>query len=97
MSLLLLKLVMGVKFCCFERWIDPEMGPRAMPDCNQPLQGLVRVETAHYVIFLAALVFLIIIVLFTIINCTVRSSSVIMNDLLTKINMSIHHSINMST
>ena len=36
----------GLTFCCF-RWIDPEMGPRAMPDCNQPLQGLVRVETAH--------------------------------------------------
>merc|ERR1712203_1193649 len=26
------------------RGIDPEMGPRAMPDCNQPLQGLVRVD-----------------------------------------------------
>jgi len=26
------------------RWLDPEMGPRAMPDCTQPLQGLVRVD-----------------------------------------------------
>ena len=34
-------------FGCF-RWMDPEMGPRAMPDCAQPLQGLVRVETIHY-------------------------------------------------
>merc|ERR1712117_410578 len=26
------------------RWVDPEIGPRAMPDCNEPLKGLVRVD-----------------------------------------------------
>merc|ERR1712115_206580 len=26
------------------RWVDPEMGPRAMPDCNEPFKGLVRVD-----------------------------------------------------
>ena len=33
------------------RWVDPEMGPRAMPDCNEPLKGLVRVKPQNTLFF----------------------------------------------